>query len=126
MTKETKMTVSASPHIRSASTTTGIMLDVIVALIPALIVAVAIFGYRVLAVCGVTVGTVMLSEYIARKVMKRPGTLGDLSAVVTGLILAFNLPVSIRCGWRPSARWWPSSSSSSFSAASARTLSTRR
>ncbi len=95
MTKETKMTVSASPHIRSASTTTGIMLDVIVALIPALIVAVVIFGYRVLAVCGVTVGTAMLSEYIARKVMKRPGTLGDLSAVVTGLILAFNLPVSI-------------------------------
>lgn len=95
MTMEKKLTVSASPHLRSATTTTGIMLDVIIALVPSLIAAVAIFGYRVLAVVAVTVGTSVLSEYLARKVMKRPGTLSDLSAVVTGLILAFNLPVTI-------------------------------
>jgi len=95
MTTEKKLTVSASPHVRSATTTTGIMMDVIIALVPSLIAAVAIFGFRVLAVVAVTVGTSVLSEYIARKVMKRPGTLSDLSAVVTGLILAFNLPVTI-------------------------------
>ena len=95
MTVEKKLTVSASPHIRSAATTTGIMLDVIIALIPSLIAAVAIFGPRVLAISAVTVGISVLSEYIARKIMKKPGTLSDLSAVVTGLILAFNLPSTI-------------------------------
>ena len=90
-----KLTVAASPHIRSGVVTTGIMLDVIVALIPALVASAVIFGARVLAVCAVTVGTAVLSEYLSRRVMKRPNTLGDLSAIVTGLILAFNLPVSI-------------------------------
>ncbi len=90
-----KLVVSASPHLRTKDTTTGIMLDVIIALIPALIAAVAIFGPRVLAVTATTVITAVLSEFVARKVMKRHNTIGDLSAVVTGLILAFNLPVSI-------------------------------
>jgi electron transport complex protein RnfD len=95
MTTEKKLTVSASPHIRSATTTTGIMLDVILALIPAFLAAVIYFGPRVLAVAAVTVGTSVLSEFFARKVMKRAGTLSDLSAVVTGLLLAFNLPPSM-------------------------------
>ena len=90
-----KLVVSASPHLRTKDTTTGIMLDVIIALIPALIAAVAIFGPRVLAVTATTVISAVLSEFVARKVMKRHNTIGDLSAVVTGLILAFNLPVSI-------------------------------
>ena len=90
-----KLVVSASPHLRTKDTTTGIMLDVIIALIPALITAVAIFGPRVLAVTATTVISAVLSEFVARKVMKRHNTIGDLSAVVTGLILAFNLPVSI-------------------------------
>lgn len=92
---EKRLTVSASPHVRSPETTTGIMLDVILALLPALVMSVVNFGTRALALTGVTVGTAMLAEYLSRKIMKRNNTLGDLSAVVTGLILAFNLPVTL-------------------------------
>lgn len=95
MATDKKLTVSASPHIRSSSTSTGIMLDVILALIPALIAAFIFFGPRVLALTAVCIGTSVLSEFLARKAMKRPGTLSDLSAVVTGLLLALNLPVSL-------------------------------
>ncbi len=95
MSVNKKLTVSASPHVRSPHTATGIMLDVIIALIPSLIAAVVIFGYKVLMVTLVCVGSAVLSEYLSRKIMKRHQTIGDLSAVVTGLILAFNLPVSI-------------------------------
>ena len=90
-----KLVVSASPHLRTKDTTQRIMLDVVIALIPALIAAVVLFGPRVLAVTATTVITAVLSEFVARKVMKRHTTIQDLSAVVTGLILAFNLPVSI-------------------------------
>ncbi len=90
-----KLVVSASPHLRTKDTTRGIMLDVIIALIPALIASVVLFGPRALAVTATTVISAVLSEFVARKVMKRHNTIGDLSAVVTGLILAFNLPVSI-------------------------------
>lgn len=90
-----KLVVSASPHLRSKHTTPKIMLDVIIALIPALIASIVLFGPRVIAVTATTVITAVLAEYISRKVMKRHNTISDLSAVVTGLILAFNLPVSI-------------------------------
>ncbi len=90
-----KLTVSASPHLRTKATTTGIMLDVVIALLPALAASIAIFGPRVLAVVATTVISAVLSEYIARKAMKRHNTIKDLSAVVTGVILAFNLPVDI-------------------------------
>ena len=90
-----KLVVSASPHLRTKDTTQRIMLDVVISLIPALIAAVVLFGPRVLAVTATTVITAVLSEFAARKVMKRHNTIQDLSAVVTGLILAFNLPVSI-------------------------------
>ncbi|MBQ2904761.1 MAG: RnfABCDGE type electron transport complex subunit D [Clostridia bacterium] len=90
-----KLVVSASPHLRTKDTTSRIMLDVVIALIPTLIAAVILFGPRVLAVTATTVITAVLSEYAARKVMKRHNTIQDFSAVVTGLILAFNLPVSI-------------------------------
>ncbi len=93
MTK--KLTVSASPHVRSSETTTGIMLDVIISLVPALIMSIVYFGTRALALAAVTIGSAVLAEYISRKVMKRNGTLGDLSAVVTGLILALNLPSTL-------------------------------
>ncbi|MCR5484208.1 MAG: RnfABCDGE type electron transport complex subunit D [Clostridiales bacterium] len=95
MSDKKMLTASLSPHIKSPKTTTAIMLDVIVALIPSLVAAVFIFGYRALAVTGVTVGTCVISEYISRLVMKRRNTIGDLSAVVTGIILAFNLPSTI-------------------------------
>ena len=90
-----KLTVSPSPHVRSSETTTGIMLDVIISLVPALVMSVVYFGLRALALSATTVGSAVLAEYISRKVMKRNGTLGDLSAVVTGLILALNLPSTL-------------------------------
>ncbi|MBQ6625212.1 MAG: RnfABCDGE type electron transport complex subunit D [Clostridia bacterium] len=94
--EEKLLTVSPSPHERSSSTVTRIMLDVIIACVPSLIAAVILFGYKVLAITAVSVGTCMLSEWVCRKAMKRHNTLGDLSAVVTGLLLAFNVPVTIR------------------------------
>ena len=90
-----KLTVSASPHMRSKETTTGIMLDVIIALIPALVMCVVYFGLRALVLTAVCVVSCVVFEYISRKVMKRNNTIGDLSAVVTGLILAFNLPATL-------------------------------
>lgn len=94
--EEKLLVVSPSPHVRSAATVTRIMFDVIVACVPSLIAAVILFGYRVLAITAVSVGTCMLAEWVCRKVMKRHNTLGDLSAIVTGLLLAFNVPVSIK------------------------------
>ena len=95
MNDNLKLTVSASPHVRSAETTSGIMLDVIIALIPALAASIIIFGWRALAVVATSVVACVLLEFISRKVMKRDNTIGDLSAVVTGILLAFNLPVGI-------------------------------
>ena len=84
MSLKEKLTVSASPHVRSPETTTGIMLDVIISLIPALAASVWLFGPRTLLVTATTVLSCMLSEFFSRKIMKRQGTLGDLSAIVTG------------------------------------------
>lgn len=90
-----KLYVSPSPHIRQGDTTRKIMLDVIIALIPAVVASVIIFGVRSLIVISVTVAVSVFSEYICRKIMKREDTISDLSAVVTGLLLALNLPVNI-------------------------------
>ena len=90
-----RLTVSASPHARSKETATGIMLDVIIALMPALIMSVVYFGLRALVLTGVCAVSCVGFEYISRRVMKRNNTIGDLSAVVTGVILAFNLPATL-------------------------------
>ena len=90
-----KLTVSSSPHVRSSETTTGVMLDVIIALAPAGIAAIIVFGLRALAVMLVSVASCVLAEYLSRKAMKKENTIGDLSAVVTGLLLAYNLPSNI-------------------------------
>lgn len=90
-----KLLVSASPHIHSPETTTGVMGDVLISLLPALVMAVVWFGSRALVLAAVCIGTAVLAEWLSRRVMKRPNTLGDLSAVVTGLILALNLPASL-------------------------------
>ncbi len=87
-----KLVVSASPHFRSKATTQSIMLDVIIAMIPALIASVILFGYRSLVLTLVSVVSCVVFEYLSRKVLKRHNTIGDLSAVVTGMLLAFNLP----------------------------------
>ena len=95
MTLNNKLVVSASPHDRSHKTVRSIMLDVIIAMVPALIASVVFFGPRALLVECVSVGTCVIAEFISRVVMKRSQTIGDLSAVITGLLLAFNLPVNI-------------------------------
>ncbi len=91
-----KLFVSASPHVRSKSTTQSIMLDVIIAMIPALIASVVFFGIRALLVTLVSVAACVFFEWAVRKfILKKGNTVADLSAVVTGMLLAFNLPSSI-------------------------------
>jgi electron transport complex protein RnfD len=90
-----KLIVSSSPHIHNGTTTHKIMLDVILALVPAVVASVILFGPRALLLIFVSITACVVSEYICRKVMKRENTIWDLSAVVTGLLLALNLPVSI-------------------------------
>lgn len=87
--------VSPSPHVKSRASTTRIMLDVIIALCPALVAATVIFGWRALLVVAFCVGVCVVSEYIFECIVKRESTVGDLSAVVTGILLGFNLPASI-------------------------------
>lgn len=94
MSLNKKLAVSASPHDHAKDTVSRIMLDVIIALVPSLIASVFLFGYRTLIVSAVSVGTCVLAEYISRMVMKRNQTIGDLSAIVTGLLIAFNIPVT--------------------------------
>ncbi len=94
-TEERKFIVSVSPHIDSGRTTRGIMLDVIIALIPALIAGVVIFGARALLVVAVCVASCMIGETLFDLITRRKNTLSDLSAVVTGLILGLNLPASV-------------------------------
>lgn len=89
------LTVSSSPHIRQNTTTQRVMLDVIIALMPALIASVIIFGFRALLVTGVCVVCCVLLEFIWQKLMHKKVTVNDLTAVVTGILLAYNLPVGI-------------------------------
>lgn len=89
------MYVSASPHLRSGVSTTSIMRDVIIALLPSVVAGSIIFGVRALLIVALTVASCVVSEYISRKVMKRNNTIGDLSAVVTGVLLGLNYPVGI-------------------------------
>lgn len=90
-----KFFASASPHLRSTQSTRKIMLDVIIALVPACIASVVYFGWRALMLLGVCVLTCVFTEYICRIVMKREQTIGDLSAAVTGVLLALNLPATL-------------------------------
>ena len=90
-----KLKLSPSPHILSKKTVSGIMLDVIIALLPAAVASVLIFGYRSALVIGVCVVSAVLSEFLFQKIIKTKVLIGDLSACVTGILLALNLPVSI-------------------------------
>lgn len=93
-------TVSSSPHVHHADNSRSIMLDVVLALIPALVWGVYIYGFRALTVTAVSIIFAVASEYIWEKLMKKPVTVLDFSAVVTGLLLALNLPVSVPL-WMP-------------------------
>lgn len=89
-----ELIVSSSPHISTKQTTSSIMLDVIIALIPTGLAGVFYFGLPALSVILMSVAVCVLSEYIWQKIMKKPDSVGDLSAVVTGLLLAYSLPPS--------------------------------
>lgn len=94
----TMFRVSSSPHIRSKESTQRIMLDVIIALMPALFASVYFFGAKVLIIVLTSIVFAVATEVAMQKIMNRPVTINDLSAVVTGLLLAYNIPST--------APWW--------------------
>ena len=89
-----KVKVTSSPHIRSDETTKQIMLDVVIALMPALAVSVFVFGWRSLVITCFSVCCCIFFEWFYGILAKRPNTTGDMSCVVTGVLLAFNMPVT--------------------------------
>ena len=89
------LTVSSSPHIKRPDTTRGIMSDVVIALAPAATYGCILFGLRALAVLITSVGVAVLSEFLWNKALKKPNTIKDMSAVVTGLLLGMNLPPTL-------------------------------
>lgn len=93
--KNLKLRASSNPHIRSSEDTRSIMLDVIVALVPALAVSTYVFGVRVLSAAVVSVLSAVAFEWLYRKALHKHNTIGDLSAVVTGLLLSMVCPVTL-------------------------------
>lgn len=92
--------VSSSPHVRSTDSVRSIMLDVLIALFPALLVGVFTFGPRALVLTVISVGSCLFFEWGYCRLVHKKNTIGDLSAAVTGVLLAFNLPVSVPL-WMP-------------------------
>lgn len=95
---EHKLILSSSPHIRSTGKASTIMRDVVIALLPATLYGIYIFGLNALTVCVLTIVTAVLAEVGVQKLRKMPITINDWSAVVTGLLLAMNIPAN--------APWW--------------------
>ena len=89
------LNVSSSPHVRSNETTQSIMMDVAIAMLPAAAFGVFQFGVNALLVLLITVAACVLSELVFEKIMKKPVTIADMSAVVTGMILGLNMPADI-------------------------------
>ena len=89
------LTVASSPHIKRPDTTRGIMSDVIIALAPAATYGCILFGLRALAVLITSVSVAVLCEFLWNKALKKPNTIKDMSAVVTGLLLGMNLPPTL-------------------------------
>ena len=90
-----KLTLSSSPHAHSPNSTRRIMLDVCIALLPALIGAIVFFGARALTLTALSVAGCVFFEWAYRRIMKKDNTTGDLSAVVTGILVAFVCPVTL-------------------------------
>ena len=90
-----KLTVSAAPHIHSGASTNRIMLDVLIALLPTTVASVIIFGLKSLIVIAACVLTALVGEALFNILCKKKQTIGDLSAVVTGLLLALNLSTNV-------------------------------
>lgn len=93
--KGLKLIASSNPHIRTNEDTRSIMLDVIIALCPALLMSVIRFGFRALIAVVVSMASAMFFEWLYRKLLHKTQTLGDLSAAVTGMLLAFVCPVTL-------------------------------
>ena len=94
-----KLIVSPSPHLHAKDSTRSLMLDVVIALIPAVICSVVFYGWRELLLLAVSVATCVLLEWaVTRFLLKKPSTIGDLSAVITGILLALNVPYTLP--------WW--------------------
>ncbi len=94
-----KLLVSPSPHIHSKDSTRSLMLDVVIALVPAVVCSVVFYGWQELLVLGVSVASCVLLEWaITKYMLKKPSTIGDLSAVITGILLALNVPYT--------TPWW--------------------
>lgn len=87
--------VSSSPHIKSDKTVQSVMRDVIIALTPALLGSVLFFSFRALIIVAVSVLSCVLFEYLYNLILKKPQSVRDLSAVVTGMLLGFNMPVTV-------------------------------
>ncbi|WBW50556.1 RnfABCDGE type electron transport complex subunit D [Peptoniphilus equinus] len=98
--------VSLAPHVRSNDTTQKIMRDVIIALVPAMAGSIYFFGMNAAMLMAVCVASCVLAEFIFQKAMKKEVRIGDLSAVVTGILIAFNLPAT--------APWWMAAFGSAF------------
>ena len=92
---DSKLNLSASPHIHSHHSTRNVMLDVVLALLPATVAGIVIFGMRALFVVAVCVAVAVLSEFVFNLIVKKQQTIDDCSAIVTGLLLALNLPANI-------------------------------
>jgi len=90
-----KLFASSSPHLRSTASTRKIMLDVVISLLPAAAASILFFGWRAAMLIGVCVLVCVVTEFLCRVIMKREQTIGDFSAVVTGLLLALNLPATL-------------------------------
>ena len=94
-----KLLVSPSPHLHTKTSTKSLMRDVVIALLPAVVVSVLFYGWSELLVLGVSVASCVLLEYLITKyLLKGTCTIGDWSAVITGVLLALNLPAT--------TPWW--------------------
>ncbi len=93
--EKVNLTVSCSPHVHSADNTRSIMLDVVIALVPAIIAATYFFGMRSLCLVAVSVAASVFFEWAYRKLLKKDCTIGDCSAIVTGILLALVCPVTM-------------------------------
>ena len=95
---EKLLTVSSSPHIRGKQTTRSIMTDVLIALLPAMVLSAVFFGFYAIVLIAICTATCILSEFLMQKFMKQDVTIKDMSAAVTGVLLALNMPIN--------APWW--------------------
>lgn len=98
--KEYTFDASYQPQVRTKTDTSRIMLDVIIALVPAMAFGVYQFGFKVLALLAISVASAVFFEWGYRKLMKKPGSINDLSACVTGILLVLCLPVDAPL-WMP-------------------------